>query len=781
MRVTTGLLLLAFSMSAFSQPATPPATNGGSTASTTQSTQASSDTSLQEVEVTATRQVEAESKVPISLSVYTDEALQVRGFRDASDMMLMTPGIYYQPSGFLDSNSVSIRGITSGAGQSTVGIYIDDTPIQIQSLGYDPASTFPKLFDLDRVEVLRGPQGTLFGASSEGGTLRFITPQPSLTQWSSYERVEFGQIDDYGQNYEVGAAVGGPIIDDTLGFRFSAYYRHDGGWIDRYNELSDQELESNSNYSNDYVLRGALAWAPIEHLVITPSIMYQRTNLNDQDAYWEQISNPSQNIYRSMDPLPSPEPDYFFLPAVKIDYTNPYFEVVSNTSYFNRIDYPTADYSLNDPSIFAGTGIYPGIPNYRAYSQYLDAFHTIVEDARIQSDPNAKLKWTFGVYYNDTKDVADEFITDLDFAQLIYDLDGGGTLQQDTGVPLLDNRYIYMQYFYAQNRELASYGELGYEVLPGVRVTVGTRVSRILLWNSNYVTGAFNFGTDQGIVSSTEHAVTPKYNISWQIDDASMVYATADKGFRPGGANVAINSAACLPELHSEGFATAPITYNPDSLWNYEVGTKNRLLGGSMEVEGSLFHINWTNIQQQIYLADCGLEFNSNLGQAVSKGFDFTLNQRVGSFLYLAQIGYTDAYFSKTLDINPGSLPLVRTGDALQEKPWTISIGAQYNFDILQHGSFARVDWADQSGFRALPINDPATSTFSLNERIITSYSYFNLRVGTNIGHMQLSAFANNMFNDRPVLSGYTEGGLSYFEDVTLAPRTIGITAEFRY
>lgn len=777
MRTTIGLLLLAFSGAAFSQTTATPNADGGAASGSTPT--ASSD-SLQEVEVTATRQTEVESKVPISLSVYTNEALAVRGFRDASDVMLMTPGINYQPSGFLDSNAISIRGITSGSGQSTVGIYIDDTPIQIASLGYDPASIFPKLFDLDRVEVLRGPQGTLFGASSEGGTIRFITPQPSLTQWSSYSRVEFGQIDDYGQDYELGVAGGGPIIDNTLGFRASAYYRHDGGWIDRYNDNTGELLESNSNYSNDYVVRGALTWAPSENLRITPSVMYQRINLNDQTAYWEQISNPAQNIYRSMDPLPSPEPDYFFLPAVRIDYTHPGFEIVSNTSYFNRLDYPTADYSLNDPSIFFGEGIDPAIPNYRAYSQYQDSFHTFVQDARIQSDPNARLKWTFGVYYNDSKQNADEEITDLNFSQLIFQV-YGGSLQQVTGVPLLDNRYIYLQYFYAQSRELATYGELGYELLPGLRLTVGARLSRILLWNSNYVTGAFNFGTDQGIVSSTEHAVTPKYNLSWQINDASLVYATADRGFRPGGANVAINSAACLPELHQEGFSSAPITYNPDFLWNYEVGTKDRLFDGRAEVTASLFQIHWTNIQQSIYLADCGLQFNANLGEATSKGFDFSLNQRLGPLVYLAQVGYTDAYYTKNLAIAPGAPPLVRAGDALQEKPWTFSVGAQYDFDAFQHNSFARIDWADQSGYRELAVNDPNTSTYSTNVRVITSYSYFNLRVGTHFGQMQLSAFANNMFNDHPVLNGYTEGGQAYFEDVTLKPRTIGLTAEFRY
>jgi hypothetical protein len=127
-------------------------------------------------------------------------------------------------------------------------------------------------------------------------------------------------------------------------------------------------------------------------------------------------------------------------------------------------------------------------------------------------------------------------------------------------------------------------------------------------------------------------------------------------------------------------------------------------------------------------------------------------------------------------------MPHSQGAEPLQEKPWTISVGAQYDFEIVQHNSFARVDWADQSGFRGLlPQNDPTTSSYTPDAKVITSSSYFNVRLGTNIGHAQVSAFGNNIFNAHPMLSGYTNGGQQYFEDVTLQPRTIGVTAELRY
>ena len=135
------------------------------------------------------------------------------------------------------ASDISIRGISSTVAASTTGIYIDDTPIQLRIIGAGAAgfNTYPAIFDLERVEVLRGPQGTLFGSGSEGGTLRFITPKPSLDTYNVYARGEIGFIEDGGESYEGGIAVGGPISNGTLGFRLSGWQRRQGGYIDRVN------------------------------------------------------------------------------------------------------------------------------------------------------------------------------------------------------------------------------------------------------------------------------------------------------------------------------------------------------------------------------------------------------------------------------------------------------------------------------------------------------------------------------------------------------------------
>ena len=187
---------------------------------------------IEEVTVTATRRAEPLSKVSISVSTFSAEQMDSRGVKDFDDLIRLTPGLNLTRQSATGANHISIRGIASDAGSGTTGVYIDDTPIQVRNLGFGAGNAFPGLFDVERVEVLRGPQGTLFGAGSEGGTVRFIQTEPSVSQQSSYVRSEISTLKNGSPSYEAGGAFGAPIIPGTLGFRVSAFYRHEGGYID---------------------------------------------------------------------------------------------------------------------------------------------------------------------------------------------------------------------------------------------------------------------------------------------------------------------------------------------------------------------------------------------------------------------------------------------------------------------------------------------------------------------------------------------------------------------
>jgi iron complex outermembrane recepter protein len=176
---------------------------------------ADNDLALQEVTVTATRRAEDINRVPINVTAYTPEQMDQQGVRDFDDISRLTPDLQFtHTSGAAGNNSsnIAIRGVFSDVGAATTGIYIDDTPIQMRNVGYWNANAFPQIFDLERVEVLRGPQGTLFGAGAEGGAVRFILPEPGLKSYSSYLRSEVGSTVSGAPSYELGAATGGPIV-----------------------------------------------------------------------------------------------------------------------------------------------------------------------------------------------------------------------------------------------------------------------------------------------------------------------------------------------------------------------------------------------------------------------------------------------------------------------------------------------------------------------------------------------------------------------------------------
>ncbi|HLY52227.1 MAG TPA: TonB-dependent receptor plug domain-containing protein, partial [Steroidobacteraceae bacterium] len=272
-------------------------------------------TGLQEVVVTATRREESLSRVPISVTALTQEGLDDRGIKDFSEVARFTPGVNFDTSG---TNNISIRGISGTGGAGTTGIYIDDTPIQMRALAFSPDEALPKSFDIDRVEVLRGPQGTLFGSGSEGGTVRYITTQPSVTKSSIYSRMEFSGTERGDPSYEAGVAVGGPLIEGTLGARLTVWYRRDGGWIDQVDPYTLRTVQFNANHEENALVRLAALWAPNEHWSVTPSIYYQDRKRHNGEDYWPLYSNPGNNQFANADPNARNSPDRFYLPALKI-------------------------------------------------------------------------------------------------------------------------------------------------------------------------------------------------------------------------------------------------------------------------------------------------------------------------------------------------------------------------------------------------------------------------------------------------------------------------------
>ena len=292
---------------------------------------------MAEVTVTAQRREETLSKVPVSVTALTQADIDNKGIKDISDVARFTPGINVDNAG---TNNISIRGIASSGGAGTTGIYIDDTPIQMRALAFNPDEALPKAFDIERVEVLRGPQGTLFGAGSEGGTVRYITTQPSLTKTSIYSRersfVHPGRRSEFRDRYRCRRSAHRWQARRARHRLVSPRRRLDRSrGPDRGRPAECGRRPQCKPRRQRDGPAGSLVGAD-GHWTVTPSIYYQSRQSHDVSNYWPLYSNPSDNSYVSGNPTQRAEPDKFYLPALKIQGDFGAFQLISNTSYFHR-------------------------------------------------------------------------------------------------------------------------------------------------------------------------------------------------------------------------------------------------------------------------------------------------------------------------------------------------------------------------------------------------------------------------------------------------------------
>jgi iron complex outermembrane recepter protein len=761
----------------------------------------SGDNGLEEIVVTATRRAERLQDVAVSATAFTQEKLDVEGLRSIDDVTRMTPGITFQRDGttssgnFNDEDSdINIRGVDSTAGTSTVGIYIDDTPIQGRHISFTSFNAFPALFDLERVEVLRGPQGTLFGAGSEGGTVRFIQPSPDLHADSMYVRSELATTRSGGATYELGAAFGSPIIDDTLAFRLSASFREDGGWVNHVNYSNQAVTYPNSNYQDTVVVRGALKWALTDTLSITPSVYYQELRLGDTSAYWPSLSDPSASNFENGNAQRNTSTDPFYLAAVKIDWDAGLGQLTSNTSFFSRNQHSISDYTQFDRALFGLT--LPPPPGDVGTSHDADTQNNFYQEIRLQStDPAATLVWTTGMFYAHLDENTTEAVFDPT-------LDGEynaayGTPFCTPQAPCPNGEILTQPVSKIVDNQYALFGDVTLKIANAWKFTAGVRVSHIEYSGDLVYYGPFLSPTSgpltplSSIGSNSENPITPKAVIAYQPDPGNLFYASAAKGYRPGGINGQLSS-ICGSDLASIGLTGGPELYAADSLWSYELGAKNSFLEGRMQVNASAFLIDWNNIQQAVYLPDCGQNFVENLGKVRSVGGELELQARpIESLLLDVSAAHVDAKYTHTVcagtaactGADATSQPVVTEGDRLPGNPWTFLASAEYALPAVENTKpYLRVDFQFKTAQTALqPIQDPNNGVSDPTYTGLPEIRNLSLRAGLRFSGIDLSLFAQNLTDSHPVLSHTRDTNSSdLFYDHTVRPRTLGITATYR-
>ena len=784
---------------------------------------------LQEITVTATRHEESLSKVPLSITALTQDAMDIRGIKDFQDIVRFTPGVNIDTSG---TNNIAIRGIASSGGAGTTGIYIDDTPIQIRATAFNPDDALPKAFDIDRVEVLRGPQGTLFGSGSEGGTVRYIPTQPSLTTNSFYGREEVSYTQSGSISYEGGIAAGGPLIDDKLGARLTVWYRRDGGYIDNINPVTLQTTQSNANYDETVLYRLAFIWAPADQWTVTPSIYYQDRYRNNVEDYWPLYSNPGNNQLVSADPDLRSDPDRFYLAAIKVEGNLGFAKLISNTSYYHRKEetgyegtlynlgfYQSAVFLNFNPDgstspastpypLLDGNGVHlpPGALDYRAPNSIDNHQQNITQEIRLQSnDADSKLFWTAGVFFSEDRQtyleqIHDPLLNELSLAAtgLPYSawfVDPNGNPVPES--PAFPNDSYWLQ-TRAVDKQYALFAEGTYSFTDQYKLTLGARYSWTKFTNDSYTGGPQLFLPPQTVdVSQKENSFTPKVSFSYQYDPRNLYYATYAKGFRPGGANNPVPQAACAQDFANFGITQSPPTFNSDTVNSFEVGAKNNI-DNRVKIASSIYYIRWDNIQQTVVPPICQISFIDNLGTAVAKGGDIQADIAITDSL-TAEIatGYTSARYTKDSTFTSGSTPIASSGDAIVGNsgeppgqpgaPFTATIGLEYKFMLFNHQSFIRVDDEYESRNTWLsPSQDSRTLQFDPQDYTLPATNIASMRAGMTFGDWQAAAFVDNL-TDSHTVTAYNwtinpgDGNSRLQRDYTFRPRTIGLTITYRH
>jgi outer membrane receptor protein involved in Fe transport len=725
-------------------------------------------TKLEEIVVTATRREESVEKVPISISALSQQDLAEGNIKSIADIAAITPGLQFAtPNSFASTiTTISIRGMNTQVGASVVGIYLDDTPVmsRLPAIG-NVGVTFPLVFDLNRVEVERGPQGTLFGAGSEAGAVRFISNSPSLTDFGGFTHAEVSSTEGGTPSAEIGAAGGGPIVADKLGFRVSTWYHHDGGYVDHIDPLTGQVIDQNANADRKLALRGALAYQVNDQVRVTPSLYYQAVDTDDSSRFYGYYSDAPKGVFTNGALLPERSTDHLTVASVKADAHLSFAELTAVGSYMNRQVDLSRDLSMYYGAFVGGFGSPVGIWFPTSPSDVMpltnpQSIKGYTEEIRLASNqPDSFITWVAGIFNDHRTQVDSQSIT--------------GIFIDPTGAPFY---YIREQ---TTDDQIAAFGQVDLHLTKKWTLTLGERVAKVQTHESDYNgNGSFNGGEPPVAYTTIKQTPnTPKLSVSYQLNPDNLLYASAGKGFRVGGGN------APLPNTCNE---TAP-PYGADYVWSYEVGAKNQLFDHRVQIDSSVFHIKWSNIQQLV-LAPCNVSYTANAGIAISKGFDIAVQMLVTDALRInLDVGYVDAYFQN--DVFAAGLPLVLAGDKVGllpqvNSPWDVNTAANYDIPFANGGKVhLRGEFqyhsrnpgpfitqiSNSPNYAPLNVADPPTHMT-------------NLRIGYTQGGVDLTLFLNNAFNSRPNLGSFQLPSASNLVTYgTFRPRTIGLSANWEF
>ena len=718
--------------------------------SSAQGTASDADTStsqsaLTEVIVTAQKQNENLLKVPLSVTALGGNELQQMSVVTFNDLANHVPGLTLQDSGNGGVRPV-LRGVSSFVGSPTVAIYVDDAPIQSQ-FGYEGTasggSPEVRLLDVDHVEVLMGPQGTLYGGSAMGGAIKYVMDKPTLHGAQGSVRAEGSYLDSDTFGGEVAFAGSVAPVEGVFGASLSGLYRHDGGYIDQYDLATQSVINKNQNDQNTEAGRAAFLLVPAENWSAQLAVLYQRITFGAYNTYNSALGYPYMDNTQ-----PENGSDTFYVPTLSINGKIGSFHLVSVTTYFDRDRLAHEDYSVALPNAIPPLAALVPILNHTD-----ETTKNFSQELRLRYESETgRAGFVLGGFYFDSK-LSEH--------------------QHTAGLP--DESFLFFdQVSEVRDKEEAIFAEGYWRPWQPLNLTLGFRKS--------YLKSEFTEQPGQGPFANppaegerTDEPVTPKINVSYDLSPNGLVYAQAAKGFRTGQAAGPILS-LCDAELIERGLGTEP-GFGSDELWTYEVGGKGLLLDRTLQIVGSAYHTNWTRKPESILLLSCGTTVTANVGDVRINGAEFATTVLVSPrFTLDLDVAYTDAQYTNTSTTSGFS-----AGDPVPfVAKWAATASGNYRFNLFSWPWYARLDYVYRD---KMPQGSQVPADRGTENAYSDAYNLFNIRVGAKVVKWDASVFVSNITNQHPIVSAYLWHPATLDADriTTIAPRAVGITVSRKF
>ncbi|WP_158839212.1 TonB-dependent receptor [Polaribacter sp. L3A8] len=751
---------------------------------------------LDQVVVTANKTAQRSQDVPLSITAIGAKELTRTGSVKAEDYFPSIPNLSVSSAGgggasFGDGRSsgknISIRGIS---GQNTTAFYLDETPL--------PEFADPRLFDTNRIEVLRGPQGTLYGSNTMGGAVKVITNNPNAFDTSGSIDVSTAKVKEGDADYSFQSILNIPLIKEKLALRVGAFYAFETGIYDRKQQTSFNGFPLNTedgtganpgavfdnpdgsgvripynlgslpivlqqNGNNDlagnfrdnvddeksYGINIGLGFYPNDRVKIIPKFIYQKTQGDGLDFADFKSDNFTQYRVAGIDEKYELDLLHASL-LTQFEFKNG--QLTNNISFTNLDQFDREDVTERESSGNTSTELTPFDENgliigavdepqftntdYTEayfYPEFIDrtgSLNKLVEELRYSStNEDSKLNFTAGLFYSsesskfNASQPRNKYLGDLsDFFKNLIEL---GVTEVE-GLPefiAAENYIWYSQDTNFQTNELALFGELYWDITPKLKATFGLRYFSYNQKLEQKLAGFIAAGGGEPTNEETnDSGFTPKFNLTYNINENSLVYGSATRGYRLGGANGIVPVLFAAADLEAIGLTEAPRTFEPDFLWTYEIGSKNTFLGNKLITNMSLFHTVWNDLQQRVFLPT-GFLFVDNIGQAKMTGVELEIKGKVNQNLQIGgAFGYTKA------EIQEGSiLTGAEKGDRVLNVPeLTASANIQYAHTLKNkdNSMFYRLD-LNHSGDRVNTFSPETQSQF-----VFDAYTTLSARVG---------------------------------------------------